>query len=644
MTGDDRVRSELESLERAAPTGLPPRPPLPGRPSRLRLLAPAAVMLAAGLVIGFGLIAWLDDIRPLGSAPPSETGVGSGSPVASPSTPVGELTWTTRPFPDPDSQLVPRHITEVDGRLIVTGGSDTAPAAWFSDDGGGIWTRASIIGPQPEGASTGDRPMGPIADFDGRLLSISEPGGQPPTEAWVSIDRGETWARSAAPPRLLIDLVAGPTGYVAVGVAGAGSQDEAAIAGGPSGSIRDALTLEAHIGVWTSVDGRTWQRAEDHPSFASAFATDLVADNGRFVAVGAKAPGEAAMWASADGATWEPVELPAGHVQIMAAAAGPLGFVAVSDIDASDASATLWRSGDGHDWTAEPLVLETEALADIAVDPQSVFAGSHGIVVTGHAPAVRHGSSFTWLVAPNANPVLLDAVNFVVDVTAIRDGFVGLRVCPAVLCDEVSSIVFALPGGTSVPDPMMATPTDAPWRLDCGAVDGDLCERTLEAVFAKYLNPGDEPVASIALGEGICLDGSCPFLPEVEDAIGVTVVYRERPFPLHLNCHVREGEPVPVCIAAARTLVGEPGIGVPYAVTIFTHCGLRAVEFDGDRWAIDGPLEGHLGGNPPDGFGNPQDHGTVTLVSPDEGIYLSEGGVERRIARGGALPPVEGCI
>jgi hypothetical protein len=49
-------------------------------------------------------------------------------------------------------------------------------------------------------------------------------------------------------------------------------------------------------------------------------------------------------------------------------------------------------------------------------------------------------------------------------------------------------------------------------------------------------------------------------------------------------------------------------------------------------------------GNPPDGFGNPTDHGTVTMRTRNEAEYRSEGGVERKLTRGGGLPWVEGCI
>ena len=88
---------------------------------------------------------------------------------------------------------------------------------------------------------------------------------------------------------------------------------------------------------------------------------------------------------------------------------------------------------------------------------------------------------------------------------------------------------------------------------------------------------------------------------------------------------------------------GQPAqIGIRYAVTVYTHCGLRHVDFDGSTWAIEGVLDDGSG-NPPDGFGNPFDRGSVVLQSHDEGVYRSELGVERKLTRGGGLPNVQGC-
>jgi hypothetical protein len=90
-------------------------------------------------------------------------------------------------------------------------------------------------------------------------------------------------------------------------------------------------------------------------------------------------------------------------------------------------------------------------------------------------------------------------------------------------------------------------------------------------------------------------------------------------------------------------LEGQPQIGAAYRVTLNTHCGLRHVEFDGSEWGISGVLDDGSG-NPPPGFANPSDEGTVTLTSPDSAVYLSELGEQRTLLRGTGLPAVEGCL
>lgn len=90
-----------------------------------------------------------------------------------------------------------------------------------------------------------------------------------------------------------------------------------------------------------------------------------------------------------------------------------------------------------------------------------------------------------------------------------------------------------------------------------------------------------------------------------------------------------------------QVLVGEPKIGVPYQVDVYTHCGLRHVEFGGSSWAIHDSLGD--GANPPRDFGNPTDHGLITLTSPDEATYLSERGAVRTLTKGDGLAWVQGC-
>jgi hypothetical protein len=68
--------------------------------------------------------------------------------------------------------------------------------------------------------------------------------------------------------------------------------------------------------------------------------------------------------------------------------------------------------------------------------------------------------------------------------------------------------------------------------------------------------------------------------------------------------------------------------GVDYRYTLGTHCGLNeAVDFDGSLWDFAGPGAPDDGnGNPPLGFDNPFDYGTMRLVSQGVAEYRSSEG------------------
>jgi hypothetical protein len=75
---------------------------------------------------------------------------------------------------------------------------------------------------------------------------------------------------------------------------------------------------------------------------------------------------------------------------------------------------------------------------------------------------------------------------------------------------------------------------------------------------------------------------------------------------------------------------GRVTAGVPYRFQLYTHCGLDwplAMDFDGSFWdPLGAGRAPDLGGNPPRGFGNPYDQGTLTLISPALAQYRSSSG------------------
>jgi len=74
---------------------------------------------------------------------------------------------------------------------------------------------------------------------------------------------------------------------------------------------------------------------------------------------------------------------------------------------------------------------------------------------------------------------------------------------------------------------------------------------------------------------------------------------------------------------------------VAYQFRLYTHCGLNnptGPDFDGSFWESAGAADDGSG-NPPPGFGNPIDNGTMRLLSANLAEYRSSQGVTVRFSR-----------
>jgi hypothetical protein len=161
----------------------------------------------------------------------------------------------------------------------------------------------------------------------------------------------------AANPGEVLDITVGGPGFVAIGT-----------------------YLRAEDGyailVWTSSDGRTWQRVPDQPAFAHSRLSQVMRWKGQLLAMGCTLAsgvdcGPDAVWFSADATTWEKasLSLPAGLVSVGMVALGTdrLWGVGADDsgIPAPYQNAPPMRltSVDGRTWSAIALpVLGIERL------------------------------------------------------------------------------------------------------------------------------------------------------------------------------------------------------------------------------------------------------------------------------------------
>jgi hypothetical protein len=91
---------------------------------------------------------------------------------------------------------------------------------------------------------------------------------------------------------------------------------------------------------------------------------------------------------------------------------------------------------------------------------------------------------------------------------------------------------------------------------------------------------------------------------------------------------------------------GRANLGVAYQFRLYTHCGLDwplAMDFDGSFWDPIGPASDGYG-NPPAGYGNPIDQGTVTLISPTLARYQSSRGAVMQWSRHPGPQISSGCM
>ena len=67
-------------------------------------------------------------------------------------------------------------------------------------------------------------------------------------------------------------------------------------------------------------------------------------------------------------------------------------------------------------------------------------------------------------------------------------------------------------------------------------------------------------------------------------------------------------------------------------------------DFDGSLWEFVGPPpSSDEKGNPPKGFANPEDEGTMTVVAEDQAEFISSGGVVVRFRRDETSKVIRPC-
>jgi hypothetical protein len=281
------------------------------------------------------------------------------------------------------------------GGLIVVGGlpggaaESIVPAAWHSADGR-TWARAQVGTPAlARMSAVAARPGAIVAIGDGRVVLNSAATGADQSVnqmyAWFSSD-GNAWSQVVLPDS---------SGFIPSAISSWGG-GFAAIA------QLDGITLSSS--VWTSADGRTWQKAsQDFGRFAP---TAMAGFGGRLVAVGNHQDAQSsaaglvpASWSSSDGRTWVESRASArqiatgfGDVTVVGDELVAIGasYMAQDLLVAAQQSsapttppvpaANVWISSDGSTWRLLPE--DPSLIVGSALNTHVVSLGTRVVVAT----------------------------------------------------------------------------------------------------------------------------------------------------------------------------------------------------------------------------------------------------------------------
>ncbi|MFQ5947549.1 MAG: hypothetical protein ACE5KX_01640 [Acidimicrobiia bacterium] len=335
---------------------------------------PARLIIAAAFVAGLAL-GYL-----IGSSTAGSDTLGSGERIAVPepavaglelevvSTPFGEMTWTrlvgSRALDGTDMRLF-RQLDADDSGFVAIAGTDLVAST-----DGISWAAVRVPGPVRNLAvmASGLLAVGEETVVTDEGQHISQP------ILWIS-SNGLSWTEARldqpAPVRWSVQqLVAGDAGLLLLGRAPATAQ----------------------TWVWTSTDGRSFERGPDFPFELSprlARQPTVISAGEGFVAIVPRfqpfTPAQPEVWFSGDGRDWTaapPGVLADGSAVVHVAGYGGR-YVAVGRSQTTfgePASPRAWTSDDGATWTEVP-----QADADFAPGSvlQSVDGGELGWVIFG---------------------------------------------------------------------------------------------------------------------------------------------------------------------------------------------------------------------------------------------------------------------
>ena len=223
---------------------------------------------------------------------------------------------------------------------------------------------------RPPDGWTSERVEAVAASDEGFVaVGLAEANGRERGQVWFSVD-GIAWDRVVPADRFdgvtLIDVAAGPSGFVAVGTS----------SGDPF------LAKESRLVLFRSPDGKRWERVPDDAATPPGIATGVGGGPLGYVAVGFTDPEPGPiLLVSADGLVWRTIKAAAAGD-----AAGGIGTPVAVDggwlaVGGPPGTLSVLRSDDGARWESTAV----EGSGTNGTHVSRVLAGPAGLLATGGA-------------------------------------------------------------------------------------------------------------------------------------------------------------------------------------------------------------------------------------------------------------------
>ncbi|MBI2782347.1 MAG: hypothetical protein HYX55_11210 [Chloroflexi bacterium] len=258
---------------------------------------------------------------------------------------------------------------------------DWVPVAWTSADGNRWAFHATLD------ETDFTFPLSLAVGGDGTVVAVGRSGREP--IAWTTKD-GIDWQRHTVAilggdgtAERMTAVVGGPSGFVA------------------GGSVGPEL-FERHARFWRSADGIDWTPvADDRVAFANAEVRAITRLGNGFVAVGVVGTAQehtgAVAWTSPDGATWTRVDdhaLDGGEA--VAVAPAPWGGVIAVGATVGRQNAAAWISPDGRSWTRAPDEASRQHSGGFAWMTDVVAIGDQ-VIGVGDVQGLQRGTAVSWV-------------------------------------------------------------------------------------------------------------------------------------------------------------------------------------------------------------------------------------------------------